>query len=73
MNGGFVSSLEDQFLGHGYNIPLWFHGHVHNSFDYNIGGTRVLTNPKGYPVQGRDGQWYNENEDFDPNKTVEII
>lgn len=30
------------------NLKLWFHGHVHNQFDYTIGGTKVLCNPRGY-------------------------
>jgi len=72
MNGGYVSSLEDQILGNGYNIPLWFHGHVHNTVDYMMGPTRVLTNPRGYMILGRDGKRYTENEAFDATKTVEI-
>lgn len=27
---------------------IWFHGHTHNSFDYNIGNCRVICNPRGY-------------------------
>ena len=27
---------------------LWLHGHVHNSNDYMVGGTRVVSNPKGH-------------------------
>jgi predicted phosphodiesterase len=30
------------------NIKLWVHGHTHNSFDYEIGQTRVVCNPYGY-------------------------
>lgn len=30
------------------NIKAWIHGHVHNHFDYMIGGCRVLCNPRGY-------------------------
>lgn len=28
---------------------LWVHGHTHEIFDYYIGTTRVLCNPRGYP------------------------
>lgn len=28
---------------------FWFHGHMHDPVDYMIGGTRVLSNPCGYP------------------------
>jgi hypothetical protein len=27
---------------------LWTHGHTHEKFDYMIGGTRVVANPRGY-------------------------
>lgn len=32
-----------------YQPDLWIHGHTHTSFDYKVGKTRVLCNPKGYP------------------------
>lgn len=47
-NGLFVSELSDMILD--YEPDYWFHGHVHNTMDYYIGKTRVLTNPRGYPV-----------------------
>jgi predicted phosphodiesterase len=28
---------------------LWIHGHTHVSFDYAVGQTRVVCNPRGYP------------------------
>ena len=31
---------------------LWVHGHTHESCDYNIGETRILCNPHGYPKFG---------------------
>ena len=70
MNGGYSSDLEH--LMEKYRIPLWFHGHTHDSFDYTINKTRVLTNPRGYMMPGRDGKRYPENESFDPNKIVEV-
>ena len=42
---------------------LWIHGHVHASFDYRIGETRVLANPRGHP---------GENPAFRPGRTVEV-
>lgn len=27
---------------------LWIHGHVHESADYELNGTRIICNPKGY-------------------------
>lgn len=46
-NGGYSSSLEEFILDHP-NIKLWTHGHTHHSFDYMIGETRVVCNPRGY-------------------------
>jgi Icc-related predicted phosphoesterase len=31
---------------------LWIHGHVHTPFDYVLGETRIIANPKGYPGEG---------------------
>lgn len=38
---------------------LWFHGHVHHAFCYDIGDTRVISNPYGY--HGRERIDYNRN------------
>lgn len=27
---------------------LWIHGHIHDSVDYEVRGTRILSNPRGY-------------------------
>lgn len=70
MNGGYRSDLE--WMMQDYDIPLWFHGHMHDSADYVVNKTRVLSNPRGYMIQGRDGKRYTENEYFDVDKTVEI-
>ena len=29
-------------------IKLWTHGHTHDVFDYVIGETRIVCNPRGY-------------------------
>jgi predicted phosphodiesterase len=34
---------------------LWIHGHTHDPFDYEINGTRVICNPRGYP--GENASW----------------
>jgi Icc-related predicted phosphoesterase len=47
MNGGYHSSLEEFILDHP-EIKLWTHGHTHNKYDYMIGDTRVVCNPRGY-------------------------
>lgn len=47
MNGNFASDL-DNFILANPQIQLWVHGHMHDPFDYGIGGTRVVCNPRGY-------------------------
>jgi Icc-related predicted phosphoesterase len=47
MNGAYSSRL-DQFILDRPQIKLWTHGHTHEEFDYMIGSTRVVCNPRGY-------------------------
>ena len=47
MNGNFYTPL-DEFIQSNPQIQLWIHGHMHDPFDYGIGGTRVVCNPRGY-------------------------
>ena len=47
VNGGYSSSLDDFILDHP-QIKLWTHGHTHDVFDYMIGSTRIVCNPRGY-------------------------
>jgi Icc-related predicted phosphoesterase len=47
MNGGYSSSL-DFFIESHPQIKLWTHGHTHETFDYVVGETRVVCNPRGY-------------------------
>jgi Icc-related predicted phosphoesterase len=47
MSAGFASNLDDFVLNYP-QIKLWTHGHVHQSYDYMIGSTRILCNPRGY-------------------------
>ncbi len=46
LNPAFVTDLED--LIDSNEIALWVHGHTHTAFDYNIAGTRIVCNPRGY-------------------------
>lgn len=59
----FVSDAEDLLQG----ADLWIHGHTHDSFDYRVGATRVLCNPRGYVREG-----VQENARFDPALVVEV-
>lgn len=47
MNGGYHSDLSE-FIMDRPGIKLWTHGHTHELFDYMVGDTRVVCNPRGY-------------------------
>jgi Icc-related predicted phosphoesterase len=47
MNGCYSTPM-DQFIMDRPEIALWTHGHTHEDFDYMIGTTRVVCNPRGY-------------------------
>lgn len=47
MNGGYHSDLEEFILDRP-GIKLWIHGHTHERYDYKIGDTRIVCNPRGY-------------------------
>ena len=47
MNGGYSSDM-DEFIQDRPQIRLWTHGHTHHNFDYVIGETRIVCNPRGY-------------------------
>ena len=58
----FASRLDDVVAGSG--AALWIHGHLHQSADYRIGGTRVVCNPRG--PENR------QNPGYDPALVIEI-
>lgn len=72
LNAGFISDLTP-LLG---KSALWIHGHVHDSFDYTVAATRIVTNPRGYALNRRAAatpeqiQW--ENPAFQPALVLEI-
>ena len=47
MNGGYHSDLSEFILDHP-QVKLWTHGHTHTPFDYVLGETRIVCNPRGY-------------------------
>jgi len=63
MNGGYHSDLSEFILDHP-QIKLWTHGHTHHPFDYMIGETRVVCNPRGYEGYEETG--------WNPNIVLEI-
>lgn len=66
MNGCYCSNM-DEYVEE-LNANVWIHGHVHNSFDYNIGNTRVICNPRGYE-SSKSGI---ENFDYNPKFIFEV-
>ncbi len=59
----FVSNL-DYLFG---KMAIWIHGHAHDNFDYEVNGSRVICNPRGYVTQRGA-----ENASFKPGLVVEI-
>ena len=66
MNGGYSSDLSEFIIDHP-QIKLWTHGHTHHPFDYVIGETRIVCNPRGYESDG-----YSEDSGWNPNILLEI-
>lgn len=62
LTSAFVSDLSTTIER--YQPELWIHGHTHTSFDYRVGATRVICNPRGYPAENTSG--------FDPAIVIEI-
>lgn len=62
INPYFVNNLPDDdplFQ----QVAFWAHGHTHTSFDYVVGRTRVICNPRGY---------HSENREYDSALTLTI-
>jgi Icc-related predicted phosphoesterase len=66
MNGAYSSDLSEFILDHP-QIKLWTHGHTHHPFDYVIGETRIVCNPRGYESDG-----YSEDSGWDPDIVIEV-
>lgn len=62
LNPAFISNMDDLVANSG--ARCWIHGHTHSRFDYMLGDTRVVCNPRGYPNEAGVG--------FDPGFTVEV-
>jgi DNA repair exonuclease SbcCD nuclease subunit len=66
MNGAYHSDLSEFILDRP-QIKLWTHGHTHHPFDYMIGETRIVCNPRGYESDG-----YSEDSGWNPNIVLEV-
>ena len=65
MNGAYSSDLSEFILDHP-EIQVWTHGHTHDPFDYTIGSTRIICNPRGYK------NYEQRAENFDPTVGFEL-
>lgn len=61
LDAAFANRWED--LMGGDQVALWVHGHSHTAVDYDVAGTRVVCNPRGYP---------GEDTDFKPNLVLVV-
>lgn len=59
----YASSLDEMVIKSG--AKLWIHGHTHESADYRLGETRVVSNPRGYAMI--------DNHHGNPNFKAECI
>lgn len=64
LNGAYSSDLSEMMLDHP-QIKLWTHGHTHDCFDYIVGETRIVCNPRGY-------EGYEDPSGWDPNMVIEV-
>jgi predicted phosphodiesterase len=60
--GAFASDVTA--LMDGDRVALWIFGHTHRAADLELRGTRVVSNPRGYPHQ--------PVTDFDPAYVIEV-
>lgn len=63
LNPAYASHLDALIIA--TKPALWIHGHTHTSFDYMIGETRVVCNPRGYVPD-------EPNPAFDPKLVIEV-
>ncbi len=64
-NPSIASDLTELILSH--DISAWLCGHTHASFDFYVGSTRLICNPRGYTLDDAP-----ENSDFNPTLVIEI-
>lgn len=66
LNWAYVSDLSNEIMD--TQPDLWVHGHTHTSFDYMMGETRIVTNPRGYCYT----RGVPENKGFNPILRLEV-
>jgi len=63
LNSAYGTDLTD--IIETYMPDVWIHGHMHNSWEYDVGETTIICNPRGY-------YGYMLNKEFDINLGVEF-
>ncbi len=63
LSPAFASHLDE--LMNQERVIMWIHGHTHDAYDYEINGTRVVCNPRGY-------FGYERTDEFKSDFVVEI-
>jgi Icc-related predicted phosphoesterase len=64
LNGAYSSDLSE-LINSLPQIKLWTHGHTHDCFDYMIGETRIVCNPRGY-------EGYEDPSGWDPTMVITV-
>lgn len=64
LNAFFLCDMTEHLRAH--TPKLWVHGHTHERCDYQLGATRIVANPLGYPNELRS------IEAFDVGFQVEV-
>ena len=75
-------SIPPEFVGHPLSpcyasnlaalmgqAELWIHGHIHESVDYEVNGTRVVSNPRGYTLKNNGGM---QNQAFQGDFKIDV-
>ena len=63
LSPAFASHLDELISKE--RVDLWVHGHTHDPYDYEINGTRVLCNPRGYVG-------YERTDNFKPDWVIAV-
>ena len=66
LNAAFASNM-DAFIDE-HQPLLWIHGHMHDLVDVQLGETRVVCNPQGYPKEGKN----KSGPQFDPEFIIDV-
>ncbi len=61
LDAAFANHWED--LMGGDRLALWVHGHTHTSVDFEVAGTRIVSNQRGYP---------GEESGFQPSLVIDL-